>query len=255
VSNFQPRQIVFAVADESVMATVTYKVGKEVHSWNKRKTNIVMDVVTKDNTDRLRVSGTRQIISEKFDTYLQNVFYFQEGLNIHTFEEALAQRGSRAPGEHYLPPAALPYDQMVLRPRQETVDDVACSVIELPGHEIQWIDPGCGYIARRIIRYQKSGTLSVEIENKEIFCDRLSGIWLPKRQIIRRYNTDSDPVELRGKLRAVETNTLIAFRRERLPESYFELTRITDGVLIDTTRNITEAIQHGRVVESKIGKR
>jgi hypothetical protein len=125
-----------------------------------------------------------------------------------------------------------------VRPLLEEVDGAPCHVLEWPDHDIIWVDCSRGYVLCRRTYYQSPGSPLLEAENSGLR-EVNPGLWLPSKEVTTIYNRDTDPKTFAGKVKLVETNTLLDFRFENVPDSLFDVPRIRQGKVTDYVRGIT----------------
>lgn len=124
-----------------------------------------------------------------------------------------------------------------LRPQLETIDGHQCVVVEIPEKDILWLDPQIGFLCRRRQVYQKPGVLFAEYRNME-FKQWLPGLWLPLKQVVVRYNLDSDPPEYHGKVRYVERNYVMRIQLGNVPDELFVVPVPESGLIYDHIRGV-----------------
>jgi hypothetical protein len=111
-------------------------------------------------------------------------------------------------------------------------------VLEWPDHDIIWVDCSRGYIVVRRTYYQSPGSPLLEAEHSGLR-EVKPGVWLPSKEVTTIYNRDTDPKAFAGKVKLVETNTLVDCQFDNLPDSLFDVPRIRQGKVTDYVRGIT----------------
>jgi hypothetical protein len=71
------------------------------------------------------------------------------------------------------------------------------------------------------------------------FREKAPGLWLPSRQEVVTYNLDEDPPEYRGKVSALQSNTLLESRFNDLPDSFFQVPVPDRATVHDYLRGLT----------------
>jgi hypothetical protein len=232
-----------------------------VQSWSCWKNGISVE----------RIANNVWILPEPSVHSRQSFWYMRDlFMNVPTSSKAapplsrvFGSGGDRQPACGWLPEAIEDHERdFMVRPLQEDVDGARCHVIEWPDHDIIWVDCSRGYLVVRRIYYQSPASPLLEGEHfglREI----KPGVWLPSKEVTTIYNRDTDPKAFAGKVKLVETNSLLDCRFDNVPDSLFDVPRISQGKVTDYVRGITyvkyppeidpfeEAIRHTPIEPSK----
>jgi hypothetical protein len=128
-------------------------------------------------------------------------------------------------------------DAYRIRPILEAVDGHPCHVLEWPDHDVIWIDPSIGCMARRRLLYRPVGHLGVDLTHSG-FEEKAAGIWIPRSSKSISYNAE-DSGDYRTKVHSIGQNILIDAKVNDVPDSVFTVP-IPDGARIhDFIRGIT----------------
>jgi len=147
--------------------------------------------------------------------------------------------GDWQPDWRWLPEALEEHQrQFKVRPLLDDVDGAWCHVLEWPDHDIIWVDCSRGYSVVRRIYYQSPGSPLLEAEHSGLR-EVKAGVWLPSKEVTSIYNRDTEPKAFAGKVKLVETNTLLDCRFDHVPDSLFDVPRIRQGKVTDYVRGIT----------------
>ena len=111
-------------------------------------------------------------------------------------------------------------------------------MVEWPNHDIIWVDCSRGYMVVRRNYYQSPGAPLLEAEHSGLH-EVKPGVWLPSKEVTTIYNRDTDPKPFTGKVKLVETNTLVDCQLGNVPDSLFDVPRIRQGKVTDYVRGIT----------------
>jgi hypothetical protein len=125
-----------------------------------------------------------------------------------------------------------------VRPQLEVVDGTPCHVLEWPKKDVIWIDATHGFLMRRRIYYQSSGSPLFELNNQDVR-EKAPGIWLPMKEAAIRYNLDQAPAEFRGKPEIRISCQLIEARFNDVPDSFFEVPIPERALVVDQIRGVT----------------
>lgn len=124
-----------------------------------------------------------------------------------------------------------------VQPQLVSIDGDPCYVLERPGKDIIFVDAAHGFVCRRRIYYQAPGVLLFEKNNSRLG-ERAPGLWLPQRQVVKRYHASDSPKALRGKLRLIETNTVKRLELGTLNASFFSVPIPEHAVVVDRIRGL-----------------
>jgi hypothetical protein len=153
--------------------------------------------------------------------------------------QVFGSAGDWQPQWRWLPEAIEEHEpEFHVRPVLEEVDGMPCHVLEWPDHDIVWVDCSRGYIVMRRLYYQSPGSPLLEAEHSGLR-EVKAGMWLPSKEMTTIYNRDTDATSFAGKVKLVETNTLLECRFDNVPDSLFDVPRIRQGKVTDYVRGIT----------------
>ena len=168
-------------------------------------------------------------ITPDINTMFHQFFLYPDGIMIDVMRGfkflepiriEMAGTDSLSEGKFWMLPREIRYDVPLwkVRPETELVDGHSCHVLEYPGRDYVWVDPGCDFAVRRRVKLQAEGLPLVVWSNRDY--ERHGDIWLPNSQEKVLYN----PAVFRhfkGKVRCTERNKLISFRYDCLDANYF----------------------------------
>jgi len=125
-----------------------------------------------------------------------------------------------------------------LRPDVVDIGGHRCIVVERPERDIIWLDTDKGFalVKRRFaVQENKWGW---QVENSEFF-ELMPGLWMPRIGRVERYHSDKSPPAMRGTVRSIEISKLIEARFTELPDSFFDIKPIDEGLVVDEIRGMS----------------
>jgi hypothetical protein len=208
-----------------------------VQSWSSWKNGISVE----------RIANNVWILPEP-SVHSRQSFWYTHALFLNApapsraatpLRQVFGSGGDWHPGWRWLPAWLEEHErEFRVRPLLEEVDGAWCPVVEWPNHDIIWVDCSRGYMVVRRNYYQSPGAPLLEAEHSGLH-EVKPGVWLPSKEVTTIYNRDTDPKPFTGKVKLVETNTLVDCQLGNVPDSLFDVPRIRQGKVTDYVRGIT----------------